>query len=249
MMLIMRLLFLMFFPVFYAGHGQAIDVIIPGRDTVAVSGNNLTVDWVNPGNNNRFEIDLYYCGSYCTDEVCGVWVIKLCRYADNGCNGCTEAGCDVILPDPYPGVPSLGYRVGVTGVNDESLGCSKAFTLLNNEYFLAVTSPADGDFAFADDEYTIDFEYANGFMSTTDRFSIELYQATAGGHGDCGKYFGSLCKDHLVGCKDSDGNLDVIIPTDVPPGEYRIRVGCFEDEALFDCSGVFHVIDEVSYSE
>lgn len=41
--------------------------------------------------------------------------------------------------------------------------------------------------------------------------------------------------------KISVGDYDVEIPADTPSGEYSIRVGRFEDKALFGCSGTFMV--------
>lgn len=37
------------------------------------------------------------------------------------------------------------------------------------------------------------------------------------------------------------GDYDVVIPDDTPSGEYYIRVGRFEDDALYGCSGLFEV--------
>lgn len=37
------------------------------------------------------------------------------------------------------------------------------------------------------------------------------------------------------------GDYDVEIPSDTPAGMYKIRVGRFDDDALFDCSGEFEV--------
>lgn len=39
----------------------------------------------------------------------------------------------------------------------------------------------------------------------------------------------------------SVGDYDVEIPADTASGEYSIRVGRFEDKALFGCSGTFMV--------
>lgn len=38
------------------------------------------------------------------------------------------------------------------------------------------------------------------------------------------------------------GDYDVDIPEDTTSGMYKIRVGRFEDEALFGCSGTFEII-------
>lgn len=228
------------------GFCLAIDVINPAGDIVLASGRSFAVEWNDPGDNNRFEIDMYHCGSYCTDEACGDFVAALCPYAREGCADEGGGSYDVILPEPLDGASGSGYKIGVTGINDESQACSEEFTLLNtddDEYYLAVTSPTEGDIAIVGGEYTVEFDYTNGFGMTVDRFSIGLYEAT--GADDCGTYTCSLCEKHLIGCRDSAGDLDILIPLDVSPGNYRIRVGTFGNESLFDCSDVFSVVDPV----
>ena len=38
------------------------------------------------------------------------------------------------------------------------------------------------------------------------------------------------------------GDYDIDIPEDTAGGEYKIRVGRFEDLALFGCSGKFDIV-------
>lgn len=40
------------------------------------------------------------------------------------------------------------------------------------------------------------------------------------------------------------GDYDIILPDETAPGEYKIRVGLFEDEDLFGCSGTFEVVGD-----
>lgn len=40
------------------------------------------------------------------------------------------------------------------------------------------------------------------------------------------------------------GDYDVVIPSDTAAGEYKIRVGRFEDDDLFGCSGTFEIVSE-----
>lgn len=40
------------------------------------------------------------------------------------------------------------------------------------------------------------------------------------------------------------GDYDITLPDDTAPGEYKIRVGLFEDQDVFGCSGTFEVVDE-----
>lgn len=37
------------------------------------------------------------------------------------------------------------------------------------------------------------------------------------------------------------GDYDVVIPEDTPAGDYSIRVGVFEEDSLYGCSGAFEV--------
>lgn len=46
------------------------------------------------------------------------------------------------------------------------------------------------------------------------------------------------------------GDYDVEIPSDTEAGDYKIRVGRFEDETLYGCSGTFSIMgsDDMSMS-
>lgn len=48
----------------------------------------------------------------------------------------------------------------------------------------------------------VQFDYDDGFGSSADRFSIDLYRAD-GGSGDCGSFVTSVCDKESIGCKDS----------------------------------------------
>lgn len=45
------------------------------------------------------------------------------------------------------------------------------------------------------------------------------------------------------------GDYDVVIPSDTAAGEYKIRVGRFEDDDLFDCSGMFEIVSDEDEDE
>lgn len=40
------------------------------------------------------------------------------------------------------------------------------------------------------------------------------------------------------------GDYDVVLPEEIASGEYKIRVGLFEDEELFGCSGTFEIVSD-----
>ena len=226
---------------------EALDVISPAGNLTIVSGRTFTVEWLGSGTNTEFSIDLFHGESSSYESGCGVWVASLCP---QGGSCMDETGDhDVIMPHPQPNVSEDGYVIGVKGVYDTEYGCSSSFRLITeedipdtNEYSLNVTSPVDGDVAIAGEQYTVEWEYLNGVGSSSDRFDIDLYSAT-GKSGQCGTYEEALCFKSTIGCRDSSGDYLITIPSDVTPGAYRIRVGRFDDESIYDCSGVFTVVD------
>lgn len=87
----------------------------------------------------------------------------LCEYGDGGCPD-TAGNYDVVMPEPMDGT-STGYKVRVMDAADESnVDCSSVFTLAAsddepegaNDRRLIVTSPEDGDLAYAGEEYTVE---------------------------------------------------------------------------------------------
>lgn len=239
------------------GAASALEVVTPSMDQVVIADRTYTVEWTGTGSNTRVDIDLYYCGSMCTEDDCGEWVTALCPYGELGCPD-SEGDYDVIMPEPMDGTMS-GYKVMVTDVSDEmDADCSDEFTLMASTDApdvgdmdgpsLMVTSPAEGDVAMAGEEYTVEWDYDNGVGSAVDRFAIDLYMS--GGDGDCGTFYMTICDKPSIGCKDSQGDYDVEIPSGTPSGMYHIRVGRFEDEDLFGCSGMFEIVgdDDMSMS-
>ncbi|WP_411021411.1 hypothetical protein, partial [Salmonella sp. s37812] len=94
------------------------------------------------GSDNRYEIDLYYCGSYCMEDDCGEWVTALCPYGENGCPD-NEGDYDVYMPQPMDNTSGSSYKVRVENVADESDNdCSDAFYLMASE--MAPTGTDDG---------------------------------------------------------------------------------------------------------
>lgn len=91
----------------------------------------------------------------------------LCPYGKDGCPD-NMGDYDVVMPEPMPDASSMGYKVRVTDVDDESSAdCSDLFYLMKSEEApkvddgargpdLFVTSPEEGDVAVAGDEYTIE---------------------------------------------------------------------------------------------
>ena len=42
----------------------------------------------------------------------------------------------------------------------------------------------------------------------------------------------------------SVGDYDVTLPADTVSGDYKIRVGLFDDQELFGCCGTFEIVSE-----
>ncbi|CAM9427894.1 unnamed protein product [Ascophyllum nodosum] len=161
------------------------------------------------------------------------------------------------MPEPMSGTSNTGYKIRVEDINDEeSVDCSEPFTLLPSELtpiageadgpVLVVTSPMDDDMAEACMEYTVEWDYDDGFGSAAGRFDIDLFEAD--GSGDCGTFYATLCDKEEIGCKDTQGDYDITLPCDVNTGEYRIRVGVFDDDSTFGCSGTFTILGSTSTS-
>ncbi|CAM9576992.1 unnamed protein product [Sphacelaria rigidula] len=235
-----------------ASFSAALEVTAPVEGDMVKADSTYTVEWEGTGDDTRVEIDLYYCGSFCTEDDCGEWVTALCPYGEDGCPD-NEGDYDIVMPQPLDGVSSSGYKVRVADVSDESnADCSDSFYLLESEDVpnwmtkdgphLYVTNPQEGDVAVAGDEYTVEFDYNDGLGSSVGRFKIDLYRA--GGSGDCGTWVTSICDKPTIGCKDTSGDYDVEIPEGTPSGLYSIRVGEFSDDVVFGCSDVFEVVSD-----
>ncbi|CBN79382.1 EsV-1-163 [Ectocarpus siliculosus] len=232
------------------GAASALEVVTPAEGDIVVASRAYTVEWTGTGSNNRYEIDLYYCGSMCMEDECGDWVTALCPYGEDGCPD-NEGDYDIVMPEPMSGTSGSGYKVRVADVDDDDSGdCSDEFYLMAHAEapsagdaggpYVTVTSPSSGDSAEAGEEYTVEFDYDNGLGSSVGRFAIDLYSAT--GSGDCGTFMYTLCDKPTIGCKDSMGDYDVEIPEDAEAGMYTIRVGDFEDDSVYGCSDEFEIL-------
>ncbi|CAM9225329.1 unnamed protein product [Ascophyllum nodosum] len=237
------------------GTAGALEVVTPHDGNVYVAKSLYSIEWEGTGE-SRFEIDLYYCGSSCSEGDCGEWVATLCPYGDFGCPD-SAGDYDVVMPEPMTDTSNTGYKVRVSDINDEeSVDCSEPFTLLPSEETpiageadgraLVVTSPIDGDMAEACMEYTVEWDYDDGFGSAAGRFNIDLYEAD--GSGECGTFYGTVCDKEEIGCKDTQGDYDIVIPCNVNTGEYKIRIGVFDDDSTFDCSDTFIILGSSAIS-
>lgn len=109
-------------------------------------------------------------------DDCGEWVTALCEYGDGGCPD-TSGTYGVSMPEPMDDSSGSGYKVRVADAADESnMDCSAEFTLVasesdsdeDNTRHLYVTSPEEGDLAFAGEEYTVEVSQRWAFHGAID---------------------------------------------------------------------------------
>ncbi|CBJ28263.1 EsV-1-163 [Ectocarpus siliculosus] len=202
--------------------GEEFQVIAPSEGMTVISSRTYTVEWTNNVPNSFVEIDLCYCGSSCKEGECGQWITSLCPYGEDGCHD-IEGDYDVVMPEPMAGTSGGAYK-GLTFI-----------------------SPETGDLAYVGQEYTVQFDYFSEVDSRVGRFNIELYEDN--GLGGCnGEFVSTLCDKPDIGCKDSQGDYDIIM-ADVPTGECKIHISRFEDTATYGCSGIFFVVSDDGDSE
>ena len=46
----------------------------------------------------------------------------------------------------------------------------------------------------------------------------------------------------------AEGDYDIVIPCNVNTGEYKIRIGVFDDDSTFDCSDTFIILGSSAIS-
>lgn len=240
----------------------ALKVTQPSLGMSVVANSLYPIEWSGVSDDARFEIDLTYCGSYsyCFDDEgdCGFLVENLCTNGDQGCGSDADGAYEALMPEPLDGVSSNGYRVRLAqvGYGSERIRCSEDFYLVSSQDVplpgntggpsMAVVSPTADSIAVAGNEYTIEFDYDNGFGSTVGRFKIDMYAQSEVEDmmmGDCGFWISSVCDKPDIGCKDSTGDYDVVLPQTTSPGFYKIRVGLFGDDAVYACSEAFEIVE------
>ncbi|CAM9959114.1 unnamed protein product, partial [Scytosiphon promiscuus] len=234
---------------------EALQVTTPSVGMTVVANSPYIVSWNGASPDDRFEIDLHFCGSYsfCFDEAenCGFWIASLCDESDPDCMEQEDQASQVVLPEPVGGYSDSGYRIRIAEVGTETFRCSGDFYLVASADAagpgepggptMEVVAPSAGSLAFAGEIYTVEFDYDNGFGERAGRFKIDLY--TAQGAGDCGDWVTSICDKESTGCLDSpEGDYDIVIPAEAETGDYKIRVGVFGDDSVYACSESFQVM-------
>ncbi|CAM9650948.1 unnamed protein product [Pylaiella littoralis] len=236
---------------------EALRVLTPWNGMTVVADRPVMTSWGGSGASpdDRFEIDLHYCGSYSfcfeNDYDCGFLIANLCSNdGDSACMSQEEMSSQVVFPEPMNGVSNDGYRVRISEVGSETFRCSDDFYLMSSADAPAagepggptveVLAPDANSMALAGEMYTVEFGYDNGFGVSMGRFNIDLYEAQ--GPGDCGAYVTSICDKPGMGCHDTQGDYDIVIPQDTAVGMYKIRVGLFGADDVYGCSEAFEVV-------
>ncbi|CAM9687168.1 unnamed protein product [Ectocarpus sp. 8 AP-2014] len=232
---------------------EALRVLTPAVAESVASGRPYVVSWQGAQADDRFEVDLHYCGSYsfCFGEAedCGFWIANVCNEADDACMIQDDQSSQVTFPEPVAGHSNNGYRVRISEVGTDNFRCSEDFYLVASADVLEfgepggptmeVVAPEANALAVAGETYTVEFDYDNGFGEQLGRFKIDLYKAE--GNGDCGSWVTSVCDKPDMGCRDSEGDYDVVIPADSEEGMYKVRVGLFGDDSIYACSPSFEI--------
>ncbi|CAN0212948.1 unnamed protein product [Ascophyllum nodosum] len=242
--------------------GDALKIVAPSEGMTVVANEPYSVGWTGASNDDVFEIDLYFCGSYSfcfeQDDDCGFFIADLCGEAGSDCVQ-EDGTAEVVMPEPiaaYAGdggglrTSQGGYRVRIQEVGTETFRCSADFYLMSSDdaavlgtdggASLDVVAPNANSMAVAGEEYTVEFDYDNGFGDRVGRFKIDLY--ISGGDGDCGTWVTSVCDKPERGCHDTQGDYNVIIPATTAAGFYVIRVGLFGEDSVYGCSEPFEVV-------
>eukprot|EP00903_Cladosiphon_okamuranus_P010794 g10199.t1 len=233
---------------------KALRVLTPSEGMTVVADRPYVVEWSGASADDRFEIDLHYCGSYsfCFGEPdnCGFWIANVCNEDDPACMTQDDQSSQITLPEPVAQHSNNGYRIRIAEVGTDKFRCSEDFYLMASADApaagqpggpsMAVIAPDAGAMAVAGEVYTIEFDYDNGFGEQLGRFKIDLYKVQ--GTGDCGTWVGSICDKPGMGCHDSQGDYDVTIPVNSEAGMYKIRVGVFGDDSVYACSEPFEIV-------
>ncbi|CAN0176837.1 unnamed protein product [Ectocarpus sp. 6 AP-2014] len=194
---------------------EALSVLTPVVAESVASGRPYLVSWQGAQADDRFEVDLHYCGSYsfCFGEAedCGFWIANVCTEADDACMNQDDQSSQVTFPEPVAGHSNNGYRVRISEVGTDNFRCSEDFYLVASTDVLEfgepggptmeVVAPEANALAVAGETYTVEFDYDNGFGEQLGRFKIDLYKAE--GNGDCGSWVTSVCDKPDMGCRDS----------------------------------------------
>eukprot|EP00752_Nemacystus_decipiens_P011709 g10390.t1 len=213
-----------------------LDVDNPGA---VLLGKTFKLTWDSVGE-NRFDVMLYPNSGSCE----GSDPVDLCNKSD-GCHD-SKGDLNVVVPSSV----GEGEHSILLSLHDDSdvNGCTGAFTVgekvlegPEGAYLNVFELDVEGDVP-AGMEVTVEWEYDDGDGRTEGRFDIDIFY----GSGCSGSAAAALCekrnsKGELVGCHDSAGDYNVIIPPGLTSGQYSIGVSVFGADSPAGCSPAFNV--------
>ncbi|CAM9884349.1 unnamed protein product [Scytosiphon promiscuus] len=217
------------------GQPDELNVYNPGSVVVDRS---FTLEWESIGQNS-FDVVLFADSSSCS----GSEPVDLCNESD----GCGDSQGDLNLVIPASAGEGEHSILLSLHSDPEVTGCTGGFIV--SEQMLDGPSGSSLE-VFALDleddatigmELTVEWKYDDGDGRTEGRFGIDLYY----GAGCEGTLVADLCgktnDGELVGCLDSAGDYDVVVPMDIISGEYSIKVGLFGALSPSGCSPTFYI--------
>ncbi|CAN0343007.1 unnamed protein product, partial [Ectocarpus sp. 12 AP-2014] len=220
------------------GGTEELDVENPGA---VVLGETFVLEWESVGQ-NYFDVELFTDSSDCGGSA---EPVDLCGKSA-GC-GDSKGDLNVVIPTSA----GSGEHSILLSLHDDPdvKGCTGPFVVSEEELagpegaYLEVFALDVEDAVISGTEVTVEWDYSDGKGSTQGRFDIDLYS----GAGCSGSRVADICgktnsQGELIGCPDTAGDYDVVIPTDTMSGEYSIKVGVFGATSPSGCSPVFSVV-------
>ncbi|CAN0190743.1 unnamed protein product [Ectocarpus sp. 6 AP-2014] len=217
---------------------EELDVENPGA---VVLGETFVLEWESVGQ-KYFDVELFTDSSDCGGSA---EPVDLCGKSA-GC-GDSKGDLNVVIPTSA----GSGEHSILLSLHDDPdvKGCTGPFIASEEEIagpegaYLDVFALDVEDAVITGTEVTVEWDYSDGEGSTQERFDIELYS----GAGCSGSRVADICgktnsQGELIGCPDTAGDYDVVIPTDIMSGEYSIKVGVFGATSPSGCSPVFSVV-------
>ncbi|CAM9761421.1 unnamed protein product [Ectocarpus sp. 8 AP-2014] len=220
------------------GGTEELDVENPGA---VVLGETFVLEWESVGQ-NYFDVELFTDSSDCGGSA---EPVDLCGKSA-GC-GDSKGDLNVVIPTSA----GSGEHSILLSLHDypDVKGCTGPFIASEEELagpegaYLDVFALDVEDAVITGTEVTVEWDYSDGEGSSQGRFDIELYS----GAGCSGSRVSDICgktnsQGELIGCPDTAGDYDVVMPTDIMSGEYSIKVGVFGATSPSGCSPVFSVV-------
>lgn len=192
-----------------------------------------TIEWTGTSGSDRYELDLYYCGSYCQEVSFGVNWWSSAHF---------RAGCTIVL-SRYEALEIFLAKRMVHVIGQCVCGDTRAQHAVR-----LIDSPGNAWCVPLDTQISL-----RTFLFAC--FSVSLIRALhlrnsslmphVRSQDDCGDWVTALCPYGEEGCADSAGDFDVEMPdpaTGSSGSGYKIRVMDVQDESSVGCSDEFYLV-------